>query len=252
MEKLVLCLYLAGYELDIVYQHQIGLPVLGAEVAGLAGADGFDKIIDELVALDIEDPGGGILLMDDVGNGVEQMGLAQARTAIDEQGVVVLARRVGHGAGGGAGQLVGGAYHEGLKGELAAVHDGSGLVFLGVLPCPESLVVKEAHGHIGGKNILQTGLDVGKEAVLDIGALEIVGTVEDQLVTSRAMTVVSSNQVLMVVSDRSSRSLSRIMDQMSETDCIEALPFFFSLGSISLFRTGARFVYLVYYIKIWQ
>ena len=56
---------------------------------------------------------------------------------------------------------------------------------------------------------------------------------------SRATTVVSSNQVLIVVSDSSSRRRSRIIAQMSETDCIEALPFFF-LSVPLLFSLGGR------------
>ena len=55
--------------------------------------------------------------------------------------------------------------------------------------------------------------------------LKSLGQWSTRVSPSRATTVVSSNQVLMVVSDSSSRSLANIMDQISETDCIEALPF---------------------------
>ena len=58
-----------------------------------------------------------------MGDGVEQVGLPQPGVAVDEEGVVVLARRVGHRPGGGAGQFVGGPDYKGLKREFPALHE---------------------------------------------------------------------------------------------------------------------------------
>ena len=55
--------------------------------------------------------------------------------------------------------------------------------------------------------------------------LKSLGQWSTRVSPSRATTVVSSNHVLMVVSDSSSRNRARIMSQISETDCIEALLF---------------------------
>ena len=183
MEELVLGLYLTGDKLDVVHQHQVGFPVLGAEVPGLSGADGLNEVVDELVAFDVEDSEIRAVLPDDVGDGVEEVGFSQTGVAVDKEGVVVLAGRVGHGPGGGAGQAVGRADHEGLEGEFAALHQGGGLLFLLVLVLAEHIVVQEPHGDVGGKDVLKTGLDAGEEAVLNIGAFKAVGAVEHQRVS---------------------------------------------------------------------
>ena len=184
MEELVLGLHLAGHELDVVHQHEVRLPVLGAElIHGPAGADGLNVVVDELVALDIEDFRGGEFAADDVSDGVEQVGLAQPRVAVDEKGVVVLPRRVRHRPGRTTGQTVGGAHHKGVKGKLPALHQGYGLLLLLALKALKASVVQQVDGDVGGEDVLESRLNVGKEAVLDVGALEGVGTVEVEVVS---------------------------------------------------------------------
>ncbi len=56
--------------------------------------------------------------MDLVGDGVQQVGLAQAGLAVDEQGVVGLGGPLGHRLGRRVGEFVGRAHHEPLKGVL--------------------------------------------------------------------------------------------------------------------------------------
>jgi hypothetical protein len=149
VEELVLGLHLARDELDVVHQHQVRLPVLDAEVVhGAAGADGLDEVVDKFVALDVEDTGGGGLAADLVGDGIEEVGLAQAGAAVDEEGVVAASGGVGHRPGGGAGQLVGGAHYEGVEGKFAAVHNGGGSGLLFVLALAEAVVVQEADGDV--------------------------------------------------------------------------------------------------------
>ena len=94
----------------------------------------------------------------------------------------MLAGSVRYSPGGGTGQLVGRAYHKGFKGEFPAVHDGSGFVFLRLLPEAEAIVIQKTDGHVGGKDILQPCLNVWQKPVLNIGPFEGVGTVENQLV----------------------------------------------------------------------
>jgi hypothetical protein len=67
--------------------------------------------------VDVTDPRLGIVLHQAVADGLDQVGLAQADTAIDEQGVVAVTGIVGHLQGGGARQVIGLAGHEGIEGE---------------------------------------------------------------------------------------------------------------------------------------
>ena len=54
MEKFVLGGILTGNELNIVHQEQVCFPVLGAESQVIAGFNGGNQFVDELVALDID------------------------------------------------------------------------------------------------------------------------------------------------------------------------------------------------------
>ena len=55
VEELLLRLLLAGDELDIVHQEKIGAAVFGAQILAAADLDGVDKIVREIVALDVYD-----------------------------------------------------------------------------------------------------------------------------------------------------------------------------------------------------
>ena len=121
MEKFLLSLLLAGDELHVVHQQQRGLPVLLPKLGVFALADGGHQLVGEVVALDIHDLRVGVVLLQPVGDGVEQVGLAQAGVAVDEQRVIVCARALGHGVGGGVGQLVAGPHHIVFKGENAGI-----------------------------------------------------------------------------------------------------------------------------------
>ena len=83
MEEFVLYLFLTGNELHVVHQQQVCFAVLGAELAAAAGTDQFDELVDEVIALDVNDLGIGIVLADDVGDGIDQMGLAQTGITVD-------------------------------------------------------------------------------------------------------------------------------------------------------------------------
>ena len=133
VEKLLLGGFLAGDELDIVHQQQVGHAVLHPEVLGAAGADGGDQLVGELLAGNVHDNKIGVGALDLGLDGREQMGLAQTGAAVDEQRVI---------GSGGVGRnrlrrskrkLVGGTLDEVLEGELviALGRGGVCLVLLG-------------------------------------------------------------------------------------------------------------------------
>ncbi len=91
--------------------------VLGLQlVEGLALVV-LDDVGDELLGVQVEHAGVGLVLEQLVAHGVHQVGLAQAHAAVDEQRVVHRARRAGHVQRRGAGHLVGAAGHQGVEGE---------------------------------------------------------------------------------------------------------------------------------------
>ena len=133
VEELFLGGLLARDELDVVHQQQVGHAVLHPEVLGAAGADGRDQLVGELLTGDIHDDEVGVGALDLGLDGRQQMGLAEARAAVDEQRVV---------STGGVGRdslrrskrkLVGRAFDEVLEGEFIVALRGGGvrLVLLG-------------------------------------------------------------------------------------------------------------------------
>ena len=119
--------------------------------------------------------------MDGVGDGVQKVGLAQAGFAIDEQGIVALPRVVGHRTGGGVGEFVGGAHHEALEGVLLGA--GEEVIFLRLLLVLVQLPLGEdGHVHVTGKQLPQSGLNLGDIAGGDDVPLEAGRGVEDEAV----------------------------------------------------------------------
>ena len=178
MEELVLHLLLAGHKLHVVHQQQVGFPVLGPEFAAPASPDQLDEFVDEVVALDVDDLGVAVVFPDYVGNGVQQVRLAQAGVAVDQQGVVVLGGMLRHCHGGGVGQLVAGAYHEGIEGELCG---GEPLADVRGDHLPVELSqfvhIQDLHLKLHGKHIQKYGLDVFDEQGFNISFFEVVGAV---------------------------------------------------------------------------
>ena len=119
-----------------------------------------------------------------VGDGIEQMGLAQAGLAVDKEGVVAVARIFGHGQGGGVGEFVGGAHHEALEGVvLGAGHEGrvGGGPGIGgeLLQLPLS---QDDHFEIRGEKFVQGLFNGGKVTGKDDVPFEIGWGVEDKAV----------------------------------------------------------------------
>ena len=118
VEELLLGGGLARDEVDIVDEQDVAGAVLVTELGhGLSG-HGVDHLVGEVLALDVDDPHVGDLLLQLVGDGVEKVSLTQTAGAVDEQGVVGLSGTVGHGDTGGVSELVGGTHDEVLKGIL--------------------------------------------------------------------------------------------------------------------------------------
>ena len=117
VKELLLGLYLAGDELDIVHQQDIRLPVLFPELRIAVLPDGGDQLIGEVIALHIDDPCLWPLFTQGVGDSVQQVRLAQSAVTVDKQRIVVLSGLLGHRLGGGKGQLVLGSHHIRLEGE---------------------------------------------------------------------------------------------------------------------------------------
>ena len=78
MEEFLLRRFLARDELDIVDQERVGLAVFFAEAGRRTGADGFDQLVRELVALDVDDRLFGEVLFQLVADRVQQVRLAEA------------------------------------------------------------------------------------------------------------------------------------------------------------------------------
>ena len=181
MEKLLLGLLFAGDELHVIHQQKVRLAVFFTHFGGLVGAglDGGHQLVGQIVALDVGDLGPGVVFLDDVGDGVDQVGLAKAGVPVNEEGVVILGGMLRHRHGGGVGQLVGGAHHKGLKGELVGGKAVT-LLFGAAAELRVRQVVQNTDLEIHGEEIPDRILDVFHEKVFNVAPLEIVGAVENE------------------------------------------------------------------------
>ena len=118
MEKFLLRGVLAGDELDIVHEKEVGAAVFAAELDVLALLDGGNQLVGKLVALDIDDVVVGVPVVDHVGDGVQQVRFSEARRAVDEQRVIRLRRIVCHGEGRRVREAVGRADDKAVEGKL--------------------------------------------------------------------------------------------------------------------------------------
>ena len=120
VERLLLRAALACDELYVVHQQQVYVAVLVAELLAGAGHDRVYKLVGEVVALQVGYLEVRPVAVDLLAYGQQQMRLAETRVAVDEQGVIHLARVVGHGDGRCVGKLVGRADYKAVEG--VAVH----------------------------------------------------------------------------------------------------------------------------------
>ena len=80
-----------------------------------------DELVEERLARHVAHPVVGVVLPDVVADGLQEVGLAQAGVAVDEQGVVGPPGRLGHRQRGGVGEPVRRPDDEGVEGELRLV-----------------------------------------------------------------------------------------------------------------------------------
>ena len=85
MEHLLLGGLAAGDELHVVHEEYVRRAVLLPKFGVAPFTDGLDELVGEGVALNIDDPVVRVVLVDLVGDGVQQVGLAQAGLAVDKQ-----------------------------------------------------------------------------------------------------------------------------------------------------------------------
>ena len=118
VEKLLLCAFLAGKELDVVDPEEIEGIVAALEVVVGIGAHGSHHVGNVTVGMDVLHAGLGISLQHAVADGMDQMGLAESDAAIDEQRVVAGTRVIRHLQGCRSCKVVGLAGHETIEIEL--------------------------------------------------------------------------------------------------------------------------------------
>ena len=115
-----------------------------------------------------------------VGDGVEQVGFAQAGLAVNKQGIVGPARLLGHLLGGGVGKAVGGAHYEALEGvALLVLSGGGGGGALGGIGLP-LLGEKQRHVYVKGKQLPKGLFHRGLEPCVNDAPLKIGGNAQHQ------------------------------------------------------------------------
>ena len=116
MEELFLRALLARDELDVVDQQKVDGPVAGAELGGPVVADRVDELVGEALGREVGDRHPGEEPRALVADGVEEMGLAEADPAVDEERVVGARWQLRHRLARGLRELVRGADDEGVEG----------------------------------------------------------------------------------------------------------------------------------------
>jgi len=117
-------------ELDVVDEQDVALPVLALERQGGLGADRVDEVVEEVLRGDVADPHLGVVRVDVVADGVQEVGLAEAGRPVDEERVVGLARGLRNGLRGGERKPVRARRHERVEGEARVEAGRVGLVRL--------------------------------------------------------------------------------------------------------------------------
>ena len=170
MEDLLEHLLLVLEELDVVQQEQIGVAVTELEVVHPFAPDAVDEFVEEVLRGHVPDGRLGSDLADVVDDGVEEMGLAEAGAAVEEEGVEVFAGLLGYGLGGGQGQPVRLSDHEIVEDVLVEERgEGPGAAVRSVLlrlglggPSVQGLGGGDARG--GGRGVLHQVSDLDRRA----------------------------------------------------------------------------------------
>ena len=127
VEELFLGAVLAADELDVVDHQQVDRAEQLLEAHGVLRAQGAHELVHELLGREVDHAARRVDLADAPGDGVHQVGLAQAHAAIEEEGIEGRLVRDGHPLGRRHRELVGLADDEGLEGE-AGIEAGAQIV----------------------------------------------------------------------------------------------------------------------------
>ena len=134
MEKFLLGGFLTGDELDIVDEENIRLAVFFTESGVLPTGDGFDQLIGEILAVDVDGVQTRGALKELVGDGVHQMGLTQTGGTVQKQRIVRGGGIVCHRQSRRVGEFIGVTDDEVLKSVFRIVREplltAAGLILL--------------------------------------------------------------------------------------------------------------------------
>ena len=90
MKHLLLAALLAGNKLNVIHQEDIGKAVFLPKLLIAPLTNRLDEFVGKGVAFDIEDPIIRVVMVDAVGNGIEQMCFSQSGLSIDEERIIAL------------------------------------------------------------------------------------------------------------------------------------------------------------------
>ena len=129
---------------------------------------------------------------DDVADGVQKVGLAQAGLAVDKERVIVFGRMVGDRDRGGVGELVGRTDNKVLEGVFLVGGQADG--FAGLDGCGRLVAVDDSDRDRFAEQLGQRLLQGGGEARFDDLFLKLVGSAQDKAGPLGETASASSNQ----------------------------------------------------------
>ena len=118
VEELLLGPGLGREELDVVDEQDVGVAIARLEAVDVAGAKRGEELVGEGLDRRVADGEAGAVGADVVADRVQEMGLADAGRAVEEERVVGLPGQLGDGQRGGVGEAVAVADHELVEGVL--------------------------------------------------------------------------------------------------------------------------------------
>jgi hypothetical protein len=110
MEQALLGLLFAGYELYIIQEQDIRATIFVSEVLAPSLSDSADELVSELLGCDVHDPRAGF--QGNPAYSMQKMGLPQSHTAINEQGVIAIARVLSHSQSSSMGQTIAASHNK--------------------------------------------------------------------------------------------------------------------------------------------
>ena len=178
VEELLLGPGLALEELDVVDEEDADAPVHGLEGLERAGVQRAHELVGEGLGGRVEDAEPVAVVGDVVGDRVQEMRLAEAGRAADEERVVREARHLGDREGGGVGEAVRVADHELVEREAGiegGAREGARPLHRGRL----FVTGDELDARAGAEDGLRAGGDQPREAGLDPGSA-LGGRLDDE------------------------------------------------------------------------